>query len=70
MAASIGQVYRVRLRDGRDVAVRVQYPGIEAAVRADLENLRLFAKFRRSVAHLVGLRTVACGTTRDTVPDG
>ncbi|MFX0576392.1 ABC1 kinase family protein [Nocardia nepalensis] len=48
-AASIGQVYRARLRDGRAVAVKVQYPGIDAAVRADLANLRLFAKFWRSV---------------------
>ncbi|MCP9624760.1 AarF/ABC1/UbiB kinase family protein [Nocardia otitidiscaviarum] len=46
-AASIGQVYRARMRDGRAVAVKVQYPGIEEAVRADLENLRLFAAFWR-----------------------
>jgi predicted unusual protein kinase regulating ubiquinone biosynthesis (AarF/ABC1/UbiB family) len=40
-AASIGQVYRARLRDGRRVAVKVQYPGVAAAVRADLQNLGL-----------------------------
>lgn len=39
-AASIGQVYRARLTDGRAVAVKVQYPGIAAAVTADLKNLR------------------------------
>ncbi|MQY29181.1 ABC1 kinase family protein [Nocardia aurantia] len=38
-AASIGQVYRARLHDGTDVAVKVQYPGIDAAVRADLRNI-------------------------------
>ncbi|MEV6335138.1 AarF/UbiB family protein [Nocardia vinacea] len=48
-AASIGQVHRVRLHVGRDVGGKVQYPVIEAAVRADLANLWLFAKFWRSV---------------------
>jgi predicted unusual protein kinase regulating ubiquinone biosynthesis (AarF/ABC1/UbiB family) len=43
-AASIGQVYRARLRDGRDVAVKVQYPGIASAVRADLQNLGLLIR--------------------------
>lgn len=47
-AASIGQVYRARLHDGRDVAVKVQYPGIDAAVRADLKNLAMFLKVWRS----------------------
>lgn len=48
-AASIGQVYRAVLRDGREVAVKVQYPGIERAVRADLRNLALFAKLWKSM---------------------
>ncbi|HEY7933271.1 MAG TPA: AarF/ABC1/UbiB kinase family protein [Solirubrobacteraceae bacterium] len=40
-AASIGQVYRATLRDGRTVAVKVQYPGVRAAVAADMANLSL-----------------------------
>lgn len=48
-AASIGQVYRAQLRDGRDVAVKVQYPGVETAVKADLRNLKLFAKLGKSM---------------------
>ncbi|HET9954921.1 MAG TPA: AarF/ABC1/UbiB kinase family protein [Polyangiaceae bacterium] len=37
-SASIGQVHRARLRDGRDVAVKIQHPGIDRAVESDLEN--------------------------------
>ena len=36
---SIGQVHRARLRDGRQVAVKVQHPGIRQALEADLANL-------------------------------
>lgn len=43
-AASIGQVYRARLDDGRSVAVKIQYPDIGSKVRADMKNLELFAK--------------------------
>jgi predicted unusual protein kinase regulating ubiquinone biosynthesis (AarF/ABC1/UbiB family) len=47
-AASIGQVYRATLHDGRAVAVKVQYPGVAGAVRSDLKNLgmimRLFSR--------------------------
>jgi predicted unusual protein kinase regulating ubiquinone biosynthesis (AarF/ABC1/UbiB family) len=39
-AASIGQVHRGRLRDGRRVAVKIQYPGIDHIIEADLKNLR------------------------------
>jgi predicted unusual protein kinase regulating ubiquinone biosynthesis (AarF/ABC1/UbiB family) len=40
-AASIGQVHRAITRDGRAVAVKVQYPGVDEAIRADLENAGL-----------------------------
>src|SRR5215218_11283315 len=40
-AASIGQVHRAVLRDGRIVAVKVQYPGVDRAIRADLDNAEL-----------------------------
>ncbi|WP_336088223.1 ABC1 kinase family protein [Nocardia sp. SSK8] len=43
-AASIGQVYQARLHDGRGVAVKVQYPGVDIAVRADLKNLTMFRR--------------------------
>jgi predicted unusual protein kinase regulating ubiquinone biosynthesis (AarF/ABC1/UbiB family) len=37
-SASIGQVHRARLHDGRAVAVKVQHPGITEAIEADLGN--------------------------------
>ncbi len=40
-AASIGQVHRAVLRDGRRVAVKVQYPGIGDAIGADLANVEM-----------------------------
>ena len=44
-AASIGQVYRATLAaDGREVAVKVQYPGVASAVRADLQNLDMIMR--------------------------
>lgn len=38
-AASIGQVHRAALHDGRTVAVKVQYPGIAASIDADIDNV-------------------------------
>ena len=43
-AASIGQVYRATLHDGREVAVKVQYPGVASAVRADMQNLDIIMR--------------------------
>lgn len=42
-AASLGQVHRARLRDGRLVAVKVQRPGIRATIREDLDALENIA---------------------------
>ena len=43
-SASLAQVHRARTHDGRDVAVKVQYPGIERVARTDLKNMMLLAK--------------------------
>lgn len=38
-AASIGQVHKARLRDGRSVVVKVQYPGIARSIDSDVANV-------------------------------
>jgi predicted unusual protein kinase regulating ubiquinone biosynthesis (AarF/ABC1/UbiB family) len=41
-AASIGQVHRAKLLDGTDVVVKVQYPGVDAAIEKDLASIDRF----------------------------
>ena len=38
-AASIGQVHRALTRDGRDLAIKVQYPGVGQSIAADVDNV-------------------------------
>src|SRR6266536_908433 len=49
-AASIGQVHRAITRDGRAVAVKVQYPGIAETIAADLGNVALLRRMLRITA--------------------
>ena len=58
-AASIGQVHAARLPDGRDVVVKVQYPGVADAIRADLQNTELIASLARMGAKLSPIRVTA-----------
>ena len=58
-AASIGQVYRATLDDGRDVAVKVQYPGVAQAVRADMQNLGLILRLMRRMTPGLDVKEIA-----------
>jgi len=49
-AASIGQVHRAELLDGRPVAVKIQYPGIAEALDADLRNAGTIVRLARALA--------------------
>src|SRR5262249_18641680 len=48
-SASIAQVHAAHLEDGTDVVVKVQRPGIQARVAADMKLLRLLARFAEGV---------------------
>jgi predicted unusual protein kinase regulating ubiquinone biosynthesis (AarF/ABC1/UbiB family) len=54
-AASIGQVHRAVLHDGRQVAVKIQYPGVGQAIRDDLANTELLMTFMRFVMSASGM---------------
>jgi predicted unusual protein kinase regulating ubiquinone biosynthesis (AarF/ABC1/UbiB family) len=59
-AASIGQVYRARLKDdGREVAVKVQYPGVAGAVRADLQNLEMLMRVLKRMTPGMDVKAIA-----------
>ena len=38
-AASIGQVHRARTKDGRDLAIKIQYPGVGRSIESDVNNV-------------------------------
>jgi predicted unusual protein kinase regulating ubiquinone biosynthesis (AarF/ABC1/UbiB family) len=49
-AASIGQVHRAVLPDGRRVAVKIQYPGVAEAIRADMQNAGMILRLAKAFA--------------------
>jgi aarF domain-containing kinase len=57
-AASLAQVHRARLHDGTDVAVKVQYPGVERIVRWDLQNIRFLANIWSRLETVIDFRPV------------
>ena len=58
-AASIGQVHRATLPDGRRVAVKIQYPGVARALRADLQNAGLILRMAKAIAPGLDARAAA-----------
>lgn len=50
-AASIGQVHRAKTRDGRDMAVKVQYPGVARSIDSDVANVGALLRVSGLVPH-------------------
>ena len=58
-AASIGQVHRAKLHDGRAVAVKIQYPGVAEALESDLRNAGMIMRLARAFAPGLDAKAVA-----------
>ena len=43
-AASIGQVHRVLTKDGRDLALKIQYPGVAKSINSDVDNMAMLLR--------------------------
>ncbi|MDP9188854.1 MAG: AarF/ABC1/UbiB kinase family protein [Actinomycetota bacterium] len=65
-AASIGQVHRATLRDGTDVAVKVQYPGVAEALESDLANAGILVRVAKALAPGLDAKAIA-GEIRERV---
>jgi predicted unusual protein kinase regulating ubiquinone biosynthesis (AarF/ABC1/UbiB family) len=65
-AASIGQVHRAEMLDGRQVAVKIQYPGIAEALDADLRNAGTLVRLARAIAPGLDAKAIA-GEIRERV---
>ena len=58
-AASIGQVHRATVLDGREVAVKIQYPGVAEALEADMQNAGVLVRLARAIAPGLDAKAVA-----------
>lgn len=58
-AASIGQVHRATMLDGREVAVKIQYPGMARALEADMSNATMIMRLAKALAPGLDAKSVA-----------
>jgi predicted unusual protein kinase regulating ubiquinone biosynthesis (AarF/ABC1/UbiB family) len=65
-AASIGQVHRATLPNGRRVVLKVQYPGVAEALEADLQNMGVILRLAKALAPGLDSKAVA-GEIRERV---
>ncbi len=50
-SASIGQVHRARTADGRDVALKIQYPGVAQSIDSDVDNLASLLRLAKALPY-------------------
>jgi predicted unusual protein kinase regulating ubiquinone biosynthesis (AarF/ABC1/UbiB family) len=57
-AASIGQVHAAVAPDGRDLAVKIQYPGVDRSIASDVDNLGVLLRLTRLLPFEIELRPI------------
>jgi len=58
-AASIGQVHRARARDGRDFALKIQYPGVARSIASDVDNVAALLRMANVLPLEIDVRGIA-----------
>lgn len=63
-AASIGQVHRARTADGRDLALKIQYPGVARSIGSDVDNLAAVLRLMRVLPAGADIPAIAAEASR------
>jgi predicted unusual protein kinase regulating ubiquinone biosynthesis (AarF/ABC1/UbiB family) len=63
-AASIGQVHRARTRDGRDLALKIQYPGVAKSITSDVDNVATLLRMARVLPLDIDVPAIAAEAKR------
>jgi predicted unusual protein kinase regulating ubiquinone biosynthesis (AarF/ABC1/UbiB family) len=63
-AASIGQVHRARTTDGRELALKIQYPGVARSIRSDVDNLATALQVLKLLPQEIDVSAIAAEAAR------
>ncbi len=64
-SASLAQVHRARTKDGRDVAVKVQYAGIDRVMETDLRNIAILVRILARIEPNFDFRVIMAELNKD-----
>jgi predicted unusual protein kinase regulating ubiquinone biosynthesis (AarF/ABC1/UbiB family) len=63
-AASIGQVHRAQTLDGRDLALKIQYPGVARSINSDVDNMAMFMRMANILPVELDVKGIIAETKR------
>jgi predicted unusual protein kinase regulating ubiquinone biosynthesis (AarF/ABC1/UbiB family) len=63
-AASIGQVHRATAKDGRDLALKIQYPGVAKSINSDVDNMAMFMRLAKVLPVEMDISGIVAETKR------